>query len=121
VNAALQVEPWDVTLRGLHRLARARRPARHRTHQPHPAGVLRPGSATAAVLDALRAHPGRWLAESEIVAATGRSRAAVTCGLTYLRTAGLVQTRPGPQRVGALLYTAAGRTPVLTEEKPRAT
>ena len=101
----LQAEGWDVTLAQLHR---HRGPPRSRRHQPHPRGVLRPGSATEAVLAALQGR--HWRTEGDLVEATGRTRSAVTCALQALRAAGLVQAQPGPQRQGALVYRA-GRQP----------
>lgn len=43
---------------------------------PNPPGMVRPGSATDAVLAHLREHSGRFFTEAEITQAIGRSHAA---------------------------------------------
>jgi len=101
----LQVDGWDCTLAQLHRF---QGPRRRRRHKPRPKGVLVPGSATVAVLQALQGR--HWRTEGELVEATGRTRSAVTCALQALRAAGLVQAQPGSKRVNTLIYRA-GRQP----------
>lgn len=59
---------------------------------PNPPGVVRPGSATDAVLAHLRDHPGRWFTESEITKAINRSHAATSWGLLYLSRQQLIES-----------------------------
>jgi len=62
-----------------------------RRYNPRPPGVIRPGSATEAVLEFLRAHPGRFFPHHRIVAGAGRSKVATDWALAYLREQGLVE------------------------------
>lgn len=105
MNALLQVEPWDLTMRVLHRLTIRRSPPTITRHQPRPQGVIRPGSATEAVLAALKAGPS-WQTEAELVAATGRGRGGVSWSLHYLASRGLVRVADGQQRTGSRRYAA---------------
>lgn len=61
-------------------------------YNPRPAGVIRPGSATQAVLALLQAHPGRWFTHFQIVQATGRTQKAVDWALLFLKGRGLIGT-----------------------------
>ena len=54
-------------------------------YNPRPAGVIRQGSATDAVLKVLEANPGRFFTCGDLMARTGRSHAAVSWALIYLR------------------------------------
>lgn len=56
---------------------------------PRPAGVIREGSATDAVLKYLRESPG-FRTHAQIAWATGRSRSQITWGLIYLRRLKLI-------------------------------
>lgn len=73
------------------------RPRPHRFN-PRPPGVIRPGSATEAVLEFLREHPGRFFRHSQIVQGCGRSKVAVDWALAYLRELGLAEAIPDPLR-----------------------
>lgn len=59
---------------------------------PRPAGVIRDGSATDLVLAFLRAHPGRYFTNGQLIDATGRSHAAVSWACIYLRQQGLIDS-----------------------------
>lgn len=59
---------------------------------PRPAGVIQEGSASAALLAVLKAHPNKFFTHGGLMAVTGRSHAAVSWGLKYLRDQGLVKT-----------------------------
>lgn len=59
---------------------------------PNPPGMVRPGSATDAVLAHLREHSGRFFTEMEITKAIGRSHAATSWGLLYLSRQGLIES-----------------------------
>lgn len=61
-------------------------------YNPRPAGVIRPGSATQAVLTLLQAHPARWFNHYQIVSLTGRTAKAVDWALLFLKARGMVQT-----------------------------
>lgn len=66
-------------------------------YNPRPAGVIREGSATAAVLMVLQQRR-LFLSHHQIVAATGRSGKAVDWALLYLRQLGLVEVVPDASR-----------------------
>jgi len=116
VNASLQVEPWDVLLAHLHARSRSRRKVCQPVN-PRPRGQYRPGSATEAVLHCLAQRPGRWLTESELVKATGRSRGAVTGALFFLRGQRLVRVGSSPLRGNAKAYSA-GQLPASNPKEP---
>lgn len=59
-------------------------------YNPRPAGVIRPGSATQAVLALLQAYPGRWFSHFQIVKATGRTQKSIDWALLFLKARGLV-------------------------------
>ncbi len=68
-------------------------------YNPKPAGVIRDGSATGAVLDWLVARkPGAWWTRGQIMAGTGRSEKAVNWALLYLRTQGRIECVPDGSR-----------------------
>ena len=52
---------------------------------PHPPGVIWPGSATQAVLNFLGARRGEYFSRAAIIKATGRSDKAVDSALLFLR------------------------------------
>jgi hypothetical protein len=58
---------------------------------PRPPGVIQPGSASEAVLQILRAQPGRFYTCQQLIEKTGRTHAAVSWACIYLRDLGLVQ------------------------------
>lgn len=60
-------------------------------YNPRPPGVIRGGSATAVILDFLRKNPHRYFTAGVIVKATGCSEKAVSWGLLYLRSLGLIE------------------------------
>lgn len=77
-------------------------------YNPKPAGVLRPGSATAQVLALLRERPDRWLTFRAILAATGQTHRAASWACLYLRAVGLVEVTDDGARNGRYLrYRAA--------------
>lgn len=57
---------------------------------PRPPGVVRPGSASEAVLVLMRAHPGRLFWRWQLIGSTGRSRKAVDYALLYLERTGAI-------------------------------
>ena len=63
-------------------------------YNPRPQGVIRPDSATEAVLAILRAQPRRWWQHNELVKATGKSYTAVNWAVLYLRRRQLCETTP---------------------------
>lgn len=58
---------------------------------PRPPGVIRPGSATDLVYQALRAQPARYFTCGDLIEVTKRSHAAVSWALIYLRRHRLVR------------------------------
>ena len=60
---------------------------------PRPSGVIRDGSASDAVLQFLRVAGG-FKTEAQIIWKVGRSHAAISWALLYLRRQGLVEARP---------------------------
>ncbi len=68
-------------------------------YNPHPAGVIREGSASQAILAYLGAQqPGRFVPSAELIKATGRPHSAVSWSLVYLRGLGLVEVVPDGAR-----------------------
>lgn len=57
---------------------------------PRPPGVIRPGSASEAVLAFLADQTGQSFTRWELIAATGRSRKAVDAALDFLGRAGMI-------------------------------
>lgn len=77
---------------------------RSRHHNPRPAGVVRPGSGTDALLRYLQRLPERWFFHCELVLELGRSKGEVDWALQYLLGRGMVQGR---------LTELPGRKPVM--------
>ena len=67
-------------------------------YNPRPAGVIRDGSATDAVLAALRARPGQWLTHAQVMGVSLRGTKAVCWALLYLQAQGLVESTPDDSR-----------------------
>lgn len=67
-------------------------------YNPRPRGVIREGSATAAVLTYLATRRGVWLTHAQIVKGTGRSAKSVDWALLFLRSQGLVDCVPDAAR-----------------------
>lgn len=59
-------------------------------YNPRPPGVIRDGSATAAVLEFLSQHPRRYFTHCEILSATQRTPKSVDWALIFLRSQGLI-------------------------------
>lgn len=77
-------------------------------YNPRPAGVIRDGSATQAVLVFLRQHPKQFFSHFQIVTATGRSNKSVNWAMLFLRSQNLVDCVPDAQRNSRYLrYRAA--------------
>jgi hypothetical protein len=64
-----------------------------RQNNPRPAGVIRPGSGTDALLRFLHQAPGRWFFHSELILELGRSKGEIDWALGYLVRAGLVECK----------------------------
>lgn len=91
------------------RIKRTAEPARF---NPHPVGVMWPGSATEAVHRYLSERAGRgWVQRRQIVAATGRSGKAVDWALIFLRANKLVEASEDPRNTRYLRYRAARKDP----------
>lgn len=67
-------------------------------YNPRPAGVIREGSATDAVLLAMRSRIGVWMTHSQILHSTQRSTKAVCWALLYLKAQGLIESVPDDSR-----------------------
>lgn len=67
-------------------------------YNPRPAGVIREGSATDAVLCTLRQRPGAWLTHAQILVLTQRGTKAICWALLYLKANGLVESAPDESR-----------------------
>jgi hypothetical protein len=65
---------------------------------PRPPGVIREGSATEAVLTILRESPGRFFVCEQLIKQTGRTHAAVSFALLYLRDQSLIEAYPDATR-----------------------
>ena len=61
-------------------------------YNPRPNGVIRPGSATEAVLCLLRKIDGRYMNHAQIMIATGRTTRAVSWALVFLQAQGLIES-----------------------------
>lgn len=72
-------------------------PARVRFN-PRPPGVIQPGSATDLILRILSESPGRFFTCEQLIRATGRSHAAVSFALLYLRDQELIEAFPDAAR-----------------------
>lgn len=59
-------------------------------YNPHPPGQPWQGSATAAVLKLMQAHPKRRWRRAQLLKLTGRSESAMDWALLYLRHQGLI-------------------------------
>jgi len=73
---------------------------------PRPPGVIRPGSATEAVLQLLRENPKRQFYRITIIQRTGCTRKAVDWALLYLKAQGLICLHLDADR---MRYSAADR------------
>lgn len=71
--------------------ARSAMPLQCPRYNPRPAGVIRQDSASDAVLSYLEARPGRWFTSAELIASTGRTHAAVSWALVYLRSLDVIE------------------------------
>lgn len=60
-------------------------------YNPRPAGVIRAGSATHAVLGYLRERCSHWLNHRQICSGTGCTSRAVDWGLIFLKSQGLIE------------------------------
>lgn len=67
-------------------------------YNPRPAGVIREGSATDAVLSALQQRPGAWLTHAQILVLTQRGTKAICWALLYLKAQGLVESTADESR-----------------------
>lgn len=83
-------------------------------HKPRPIEIMRPGSATSAVLEYLRLEPV-FRMEAEIRAATGRSHSAVSWALLVLRARGYVLCVPDVVRNSRYLRYRAKKLEHRTE------
>ena len=71
------------------------KPARY---NPRPPGVIQPGSASDLILRILSESPGRFFTCEQLIKETGRSHAAVSFALLYLRDQGLIEAFPDAAR-----------------------
>lgn len=71
------------------------KPARY---NPRPPGVIQPGSASEAVLQILGSSPGRFFTAQQLIQETGRTHAAVSFALLYLRDQGRIEGFPDASR-----------------------
>ena len=58
---------------------------------PRPAGEVRPGSGTDALLRVLKINPGRWFWHSELILMLGRSKGEIDWALRYLTGQGVIR------------------------------
>ena len=78
---------------------------------PRPPGVIQPGSASDAVLSILSESPGRFFTCEQLIRATGRSRAALSFALLYLRDQGRIEAFPDAARNPRFLRYRIKREP----------
>lgn len=67
-------------------------------YNPRPRGVIREGSATAAVLSYLKSRRGIFFTHAQIVKGTQRSAKSVDWALLFLRSQSLVECVPDSSR-----------------------
>lgn len=67
-------------------------------YNPRPPGVIRPGSASDLILRILSESPGRFFTCEQLIKETGRTHAAVSFGLLYLRDQELIDAFPDAAR-----------------------
>lgn len=60
-------------------------------YNPRPAGVIREGSASHAILAYMHTRPARFVSNAELIHGTGRTHAAVSWALVYLRSLGVIE------------------------------
>lgn len=60
-------------------------------YNPRPAGVIRDGSASHVILAYLATRPARFVSCAELITGTGRTHAAVSWALVYLRSIGSIE------------------------------
>ncbi len=89
--------PWALTIKQLS-VAGATRVERPRAINPRPAGVIRNGSATHAVLACFQARPGTFLTMQALKALCGHTDKAINWALLFLRTQGLISAQPDAAR-----------------------
>jgi hypothetical protein len=65
---------------------------------PRPPGVIQPGSTSEAVLQILGSSPGRFFTAQQLIQETGRTHAAVSFALLYLRDQGRIEAYPDAAR-----------------------
>ena len=67
-------------------------------YNPRPAGVIREGSATDAVLAVMRQRSGAWLTHAQLLVLTQRSTKSICWALLYLKAQGMVEAAPDDSR-----------------------
>lgn len=70
---------------------RAAMPLELPRYNPRPAGVIRDGSASHVILAYLATRPARLVSCAELITGTGRTHAAVSWALVYLRSIGSIE------------------------------
>lgn len=90
-------------------------------YNPRPPGVIREGSATAAVLAFLLAHRGKRFAAYQVIHATGCTQKATSWALVYLQQQGLIETSPDPRNERYLRYGSNEKTTSAQISEPRTT
>lgn len=86
-------------------------------YNPRPAGVIREGSATEAVLTLMQRRPARWLTHREIVQETGRTAKGVDWALLYLRAQALVECVSDAHRNPRYLRYRAVQAPTASSRR----
>lgn len=67
-------------------------------YNPRPPGVIQPGSTSDLILRILSESPERFFTCEQLIKETGRTHAAVSFGLLYLRDQGLIEAFPDAAR-----------------------
>lgn len=91
----------------VHALATQVAPSAVPRFNPRPKGVVRPGSASDAVLANLRSRPSSvWVNRQQLIRATKRSQKSVDWALIFLRAAHQIETMGDPRNSRYLRYRA---------------
>lgn len=88
-------------------------------YNPRPPGVIRDGSATAAVLAFLLAHRGKRFSPYQIIHHLGCTEKAASWAFLFLRRQGLVEVCPDPRNERYMRYGCNEKTASAQVAEPR--
>lgn len=104
---------------GVKALVTAKPGPRSERFNPHPPGVIREGSSTAAVLAFLLAHRGKRFSAYQVIHATGCTTKATSWALVYLQRQGLIDAASDPRNERYQRYECNEKTESAQISEPR--